>query len=147
MVKGNKFKQYRNENNMSEVEKIIKIAEQIKDKCDIEEVLIDISIINKVMFGNYTESSKIEIYNEIRKKYSKEIAVIAEIEKKFGATENNQSAYVNISNELQKLKLCLVKILVYRISKFKNKLSEKILGCGSLQEMLDFLIEITGKTT
>lgn len=127
---------------MNEVEKIIKIAEQIKDKYDIEEVLIDISIINKVMFGNYTKSSKMEIYNEIRKKYSKEIAVIAEIEKRFGATENNQVAYVNISNELQKLKLCLVKILFYRISKFKNKLSEKILGCGSLQEMLDFLIEI-----
>ena len=130
---------------MNEVEKIIKIAEQIKDKYDIEEVLIDISIINKVMFGNYTKSSKMEIYNEIRKKYSKEIAVIAEIEKKFGATENNQIAYVNISNELQKLKLCLVKILFYRISKFKNKLSEKILGCGSFQEMLDFLIEIAGE--
>lgn len=129
---------------MNEVEKIIKIAEKIKDKYDIEEVLIDISIINKVMFGNYTESSKVEIYNEIRKKYFKEITVIAEIEKRFGATENNQGAYVNISNELQKLKLCLVKILIYRISKLKNKLNEKILGCGSFQEMLDFLIEITG---
>lgn len=132
---------------MNEVEKIIKIAEQIKDKYDIEEVLIDISIINKVMFDNYTVSFKADIYNEIRKKYSEEIAVIAEIEKRFGATENNQGAPVDITNELQKLKLCLVKILVYRISKFKNKLSEKILGCGSLQEMLDFLIEITGKTT
>lgn len=132
---------------MNEVEKIIKIAEKIKDKYDIEEVLIDISIINKVMFGNYTESSKVEIYNEIRNKYFEEIAVIAEIEKRFGATENNQGAPVDITNELQKLKLCLVKILVYRISKFKNKLIEKILGCGSLQEMLDFLIEITGKTT
>lgn len=132
---------------MNEVEKIIKIAEKIKDKYDIEEVLIDISIINKVMFDNYTVSFKADIYNEIRKKYSEEIAVIAEIEKRFGATENNQGAPVDITNELQKLKLCLVKILVYRISKFKNKLIEKILGCGSLQEMLDFLIEITGKTT
>ena len=58
---------------MNEVEKIIKIAEKIKDKYDIEEVLIDISIINKVMFGNYTESSKVEIYNEIRNKYFEEI--------------------------------------------------------------------------
>lgn len=132
---------------MNEVEKIIKIAEKIKDKYDIEEVLIDISIINKLMFDNYTVSFKADIYNEIRKKYSEEIAVIAEIEKRFGATENNQGAPVDITNELQKLKLCLVKILVYRISKFKNKLIEKILGCGSLQEMLDFLIEITGKTT
>lgn len=127
---------------MNEVEKIIKIAEKIKDKYDIEEVLIDISIINKVMFGNYTESSKVEIYNEIRKKYFEEIAVIAEIEKKFGATENNQIAYVNISNELQKLKLCLVKILIYRISKFEQKEVNEIIGTGNGKLMLKFLEEV-----
>ena len=127
---------------MNEVEKIIKIAEKIKDKYDIEEVLIDISIINKVMFGNYTESSKVEIYNEIRKKYFKEITVIAEIEKRFGATENNQGAYVNISNELQKLKLCLVKILIYRISKFEQKEVNEIIGTGNEKLMLKFLEEV-----
>lgn len=127
---------------MNEVEKIIKIAEKIKDKYDIEEVLIDISIINKVMFGNYTESSKVEIYNEIRKKYFEEIAVIAEIEKKFCATENNQIAYVNISNELQKSKLCLVKILIYRISKFEQKEVNEIIGTGNGKLMLKFLEEV-----
>lgn len=127
---------------MNEVEKIIKIAEKIKDKYDIEEVLIDISIINKVMFGNYTESSKVEIYNEIRNKYFEEITVIAEIEKRFGATENNQGAYVNISNELQKLKLCLVKILIYRISKFEQKEVNEIIGTGNEKLMLKFLEEV-----
>ena len=127
---------------MNEVEKIIKIAEKIKDKYDIEEVLIDISIINKVMFGNYTESSKVEIYNEIRNKYFEEITVIAEIEKRFGATENNQGAYVNISNELQKLKLCLVKILIYRISKFEQKEVNEIIGTGNEKLMLKFFEEV-----